>query len=199
VRLVENTQPNPKITLPADLHWLQSGIMQQTQLASDPSAHPSVPRIGHGYDVHRFVAGRPLVLGGVHVPHTHGLDGHSDADVVSHALADAILGALALPDIGHLFPNTDPAIRGIDSQLIVQQAVAEAATRGWRVGNADISIIAEQPKIGPHIAAMRQRLAASLGVDGSVVGIKATTHEQIGDLGRGVGIAAMAVVLLVVS
>ena len=156
-------------------------------------------RIGHGYDIHAFAAdpARPLVLGGVTLPDRPGLDGHSDADVVTHALADAILGALALPDIGHFFPNTDASIAGIDSQKILARAVEEAHRKGLRVGNVDLSIIAERPKIGPHLDAMKARLAETLGVTAGDVGIKATTNEKIGALGRGDGIAAHAVVLLV--
>ena len=156
-------------------------------------------RIGHGYDIHAFAAdpARPLVLGGVTLPDRPGLDGHSDADVVTHALADAILGALALPDIGHFFPNTDASIAGIDSQKILARAVEEAHRKGLRVGNVDLSIIAERPKIGPHLDAMKSRLAQTLGVTPEDVGIKATTNEKIGALGRGDGIAAHAVVLLV--
>lgn len=158
---------------------------------------PPVPfRIGHGYDVHRTVAGRRLVLGGVEIPSPTGLDGHSDADCLAHALADAILGAMALPDIGHFFPPGLEETRGMDSMLIVARAVAEARRLGWVVGNADCSLIAEKPRIGPHVPAMRERLAAVLGVTPDCVGIKATTHEKVGALGRAEGIAAHAVVLL---
>jgi 2-C-methyl-D-erythritol 2,4-cyclodiphosphate synthase len=153
-------------------------------------------RIGTGYDVHRFAAGRPLVLGGVSIPHERGLDGHSDADVLTHALADAILGALALPDIGHYFPNDDPAIAGIDSQKILARARAEAGRLGYAIGNCDVALIAEEPKIGPHLVAMRASLAETLGIEPSRIGIKATTHEGLGAFGRAEGIAAHAVVLL---
>lgn len=153
-------------------------------------------RIGHGYDVHAFAEGRPLVLGGVTIPAPRGLDGHSDADVLTHALADAILGAGGLPDIGHYFPPSDPSIRGIDSQLILQRAVAEVAALGYRVGNVDVSLIAQTPKIAPHLAAMKATLATSLGLPPSAIGLKATTHEGLGALGRAEGIAAHAVCLL---
>lgn len=153
-------------------------------------------RVGLGYDIHRFIEGRPLVLGGVTIPHARGLDGHSDADVLTHALADAILGALALPDIGHLFPNNDERIKGIDSQIILARAVELAAERGYEIGNVDIALIAEEPKIAPHLAAMRSRLAETLRTVPENVGIKATTNEKIGDLGRRAGIAAHAVALL---
>ena len=153
-------------------------------------------RIGHGYDIHRFVSGRALVLGGVTIPHEMGLDGHSDADCVTHALADAILGAMALPDIGHYFPNTDLRIAGIDSQKILAKAVQEAAARGYHVVNADLSIIAQAPKIGPHCEKMRAILARTLGVKPDCVGIKATTNEGLDDLGKGLGLATHAVVLM---
>ena len=154
-------------------------------------------RVGLGYDIHRFAPGRRLVLGGVEIPCEVGLDGHSDADCLTHALADAVLGALALPDIGHFFPNDDPTIEGIDSQEILRRAVAEAHKRGYHVGNVDVAVIAEKPKIARHIPAMKAVLAASLGVTSQDVGIKATTNERIGDLGRAMGIAAHAVALLV--
>jgi 2-C-methyl-D-erythritol 2,4-cyclodiphosphate synthase len=153
-------------------------------------------RVGLGYDIHRLVSGRKLILGGVEISADFGLDGHSDADVLTHALADAILGALALPDIGHFFPNTDPAIRGIDSQEILRRAVAEAKTRGYQVGNVDIALLAERPKLAPHIPAMKARLAASLGVTPAEVGVKATTNEGCDTVGAGQAIAAHAVVLL---
>ncbi len=153
-------------------------------------------RIGHGYDVHAFAAGRPLILGGVRIPHEQGLQGHSDADVLSHAIADAILGAMGLPDIGHFFPDSDASIAGIDSLLIVARAVKEAAEQGYAVGNVDVSLIAEAPKIGPHLKAMKVRLAEVLAITPGQIGIKATTHEKLGALGRGEGIAAHATCLL---
>jgi 2-C-methyl-D-erythritol 2,4-cyclodiphosphate synthase len=153
-------------------------------------------RIGTGYDIHRLVEGRPLVLGGVEIPYNKGLLGHSDADVLSHAIADAILGAAGLPDIGFYFPNTDPSIEGIDSQEILKRAVAEAEEKGLRLVNADSTLIAEEPSIGKHIAAIKQRLSQSLGIPATSIGIKATTNEGVGDLGKGVAIAAQAVCLL---
>lgn len=153
-------------------------------------------RIGHGYDIHRLVRGRRLVLGGIEVPSEVGLEGHSDADCLTHALADAVLGACGLPDIGHYFPPGDPACAGIDSQEILARAVAEVGERGWRIGNADLTLVAEQPRIAPHAGAMRARLAETLGVSTDAVGIKATTNEGLGAIGRGEGIAALAVVLL---
>ncbi len=154
-------------------------------------------RVGLGYDIHRLVAGRKLVLGGVTIPSEVGLEGHSDADVLTHALADAVLGALALPDIGHFFPNTDPKFRGMDSQEILRRAVAEAKTRGYKVGNVDIAVLAERPRLSPHINAMKVVLAKSLEVTVEEVGIKATTNENCDDVGAGEAIAAHAVAMLV--
>ena len=148
---------------------------------------------GIGYDVHRFAEGRKLILGGVEIPHTHGLDGHSDADVLCHAIADAILGAIGERDIGHHFPNNDPTIRGISSIEIVRKAASLVTGRGGRINNIDSTLIAEAPKIGVHIAPMKMALAGVLGIDVARVGIKATTNEGMGFLGRGEGIAATAV------
>jgi len=153
-------------------------------------------RIGHGYDIHRLVPGRPLVLGGVKFDTDYGLDGHSDADCVTHALCDAILGAAGLPDIGHLFPNTDPAFKDIDSQKLLQRVVAEITKLGFDVVNLDATIIAEKPKIAPRLAEMKAALARSAGLLPDEIGLKATTNEGIGDLGRGLAIAAHAVALL---
>ncbi len=148
---------------------------------------------GIGYDVHRFVEGRPLVLGGVEIAYSHGLDGHSDADVLCHAIADAILGAAAQPDIGHLFPNTDESIRGISSLEILRKVREHLATLGAVIQNVDSTLIAEAPKIAPHVVEMKSRIAAALELDPNRVGVKATTNEGMGFLGRGEGIAAMAV------
>lgn len=154
-------------------------------------------RIGHGYDVHQFAEGRRCVIGGVEIPSKLGLLGHSDADVLSHAIADAVLGAAALRDIGFYFPPSDPSCKDIDSQKIIQRAVAEVGKLGYKVSNVDCSIIAETPKILPHIDAMKKILAASLGVTEADVGIKATTNEKMGWEGRREGIGAHAVCLLV--
>jgi 2-C-methyl-D-erythritol 2,4-cyclodiphosphate synthase len=151
---------------------------------------------GLGYDIHRFAAGRPLVLGGVEIPHERGLEGHSDADVLSHAIADAILGALGERDIGHHFPDTDPSIRGISSLKILEKAADLARRSAARINNIDATLIAEAPKIAPHIFPMRERLAAALGLPAARVAVKATTHEGLGALGRGEGIAALAVATL---
>lgn len=153
-------------------------------------------RIGHGYDIHRTIAGRPLVLGGVRIPCDFGLDGHSDADCLTHAICDALLGAAGLPDIGHHFPNTDPAFKNIDSQVLLRRVVADLAARGWKIANIDSSLIAEQPKIAPHLAAMKAALAASTGLTPEQIGVKATTNEGSDDIGRGLAMAAYAVALI---
>ena len=153
-------------------------------------------RIGHGYDIHRTIAGRPLVLGGVRFDCPFGLDGHSDADCLTHAICDALLGAAGLPDIGHHFPNTDPAFKNIDSQLLLQRVVADLAARGWKIANIDSSLIAEKPKIAPHLAAMKAILAKSAGIAPEQIGVKATTNEGSDDIGRGLAIAAHAVCLI---
>jgi len=150
-------------------------------------------RVGIGYDVHPFQEGRLLVLGGVTIPHHLGLKGHSDADVLSHAIADAILGALGQPDIGYFFPPNDPSIEGISSLKILEKCAALVAENGMRIGNIDASLIAEAPRVMPHAAEMKVRIAHALGITPSQVGIKATTNERLGFIGRGEGIAAMAV------
>jgi len=152
--------------------------------------------VGIGYDIHAFApaeAGRKLILGGVEIPHAVGLEGHSDADVLCHAIADAVLGAVGDLDIGHHFPNTDESIRGISSLEIVRRSAAIVARQGGRIVNIDSSLIAEAPKVGPHLTAMRRNLAEALGIDPKRVGIKATTNERLGAIGREEGIAAMAV------
>ena len=150
-------------------------------------------RSGIGYDTHRFAEGRKLMLGGVEVPHVRGLEGHSDADVLTHAIADALLGAIGERDIGHHFPNTEEAIRGISSLEILQRVGEILAQKKCRIVNVDATLIAEAPKIGPHLEAMRGTISAVLGIDVLRVGIKATTNEGMGALGRGEGIAALAV------
>ena len=150
-------------------------------------------RSGIGYDTHRFAEGRKLVLGGVEIPHTRGLEGHSDADVLTHAIADALLGAIGERDIGHHFPNTEEAIRGISSLAILQRVGEILAEKKCRIVNVDATLIAEAPKIGPHLEAMRGTISAVLGIDVLRVGIKATTNEGMGALGRGEGMAALAV------
>lgn len=151
---------------------------------------------GLGYDVHRFAAGRPLVLGGVEIPHEAGLDGHSDADVLLHALCDALLGSVGLPDIGHFFPNTEERWRGADSRELLRLVVAELHGRGWYVGNGDLAVIAEVPKLAPYLDQMKQRIAEDLQITPDRIGIKATTNERMGFVGRKEGIAALATVLV---
>jgi 2-C-methyl-D-erythritol 2,4-cyclodiphosphate synthase len=153
-------------------------------------------RIGHGFDVHRLVPERALVIGGVTLPWHHGLLGHSDADVLLHAICDAILGALGLGDIGKHFPDTDPAYRGIDSSRLLAHVVVLAVQQGYRVGNLDATVVAQQPKLAPHIPAMVARIAEICQVEAGQVNVKATTTEQLGYTGRGEGIAAHAVVLM---
>ncbi len=153
-------------------------------------------RIGNGFDVHALVPGRRLVLGGVDIPFERGLDGHSDADVLLHALADAILGALALGDIGRHFPDSDPRWRGADSRVLLRHVAGLATEAGYRIGNVDVTVIAQAPKIAPHVAAMRTNIAADLDCDERCVSVKATTTEHLGFTGRGEGIAALATALL---
>ena len=153
-------------------------------------------RIGHGYDVHRLVEGRPLILGGVTIPWERGLLGHSDADVLLHAVMDALLGAAALPDIGHQFPDTDPAYAGADSRALLRRVGELIGQAGYKVGNIDATIVAQAPKMAPHLAAMAANMAADLGVETGCVNVKATTEERLGFTGAGEGIAAHAVCLL---
>lgn len=153
-------------------------------------------RVGTGHDIHRFEAGRPLVLGGVRVPYGWGLAGHSDADVLTHAIMDALLGALALGDIGRHFPDTDPQWKNADSLALLARVVEMIGEQGWQVGNLDAILLAEAPRLAPHLPAMRERLASALGVEADRVSVKAGTHERMGSIGRGEGIAATAVVLL---
>ncbi|MBQ6160439.1 MAG: 2-C-methyl-D-erythritol 2,4-cyclodiphosphate synthase [Oscillospiraceae bacterium] len=153
-------------------------------------------RIGHGYDVHRLVPGRDLILGGVKLEYPLGLDGHSDADVLTHAVMDALLGAAGLGDIGRHFPDTDPAYKGIDSQKLLAYVRNLLKEKGFRVGNIDVTVIAQAPKLAPHIPQMRENLAATLAVEASRINVKATTEERLGFTGRGEGIACHAVCLL---
>ena len=156
-------------------------------------------RVGQGFDVHRFAdpaAGRPLLLMGIQVPHDRGLEGHSDADVMLHALMDALLGDAGLGDIGQHFPDTDPAYRGADSALLLARVMQELRGRGWSVLNADVLLLGERPRLAPHREAMRLRVAPILGLDPADLNVKATTTEKLGFTGRGEGLAAQAVVLL---
>ncbi len=153
-------------------------------------------RIGHGYDVHRLVTGRPLILGGVTVSYSLGLDGHSDADVLIHAVCDALLGAAALGDIGRWFPDGDPSYRGIDSRVLLRKTVQMIAEKGFRVSNIDVTVIAQAPKLRPYIDEMRKNLSEDCGISVDQMNVKATTEEHLGFTGRGEGIAAHAVCLL---
>ena len=153
-------------------------------------------RIGQGFDVHALVQGRPLIVGGVHIPFDRGLAGHSDADVLLHALCDALLGATGLGDIGRHFPDTDPAFAGADSRVLLRRVATLVADSGLRITNVDSTIIAQAPKMAPHIARMTANIAADLGIDATRVNVKAKTTEKLGSIGRGEGIAAEAIVLL---
>ena len=153
-------------------------------------------RIGHGYDVHRLVEGRKLILGGVEIPWEKGLDGHSDADVLVHAIMDAILGAAALGDIGHLFPDTDDRYKGADSMNLLREVCRAVYEHGYRIGNIDSTILAQKPKLAPHIVSMRENISRTLNIDVSRVSVKATTEEKLGFTGEEKGIAAHAVCLL---
>lgn len=156
-------------------------------------------RIGQGFDVHQLVEGRKLIIGGVDIPYHKGLLGHSDADVLLHAICDALLGAAALGDIGRHFADTDAKFKNIDSRILLREVARLIAAQGFRVGNVDATIIAQAPKMSPHIAQMVHNIAADLGVASNVVNVKATTTEQLGYTGRGEGIAAQAVALLLVA
>ncbi len=154
-------------------------------------------RIGEGWDVHALVPGRPLVIGGVAIPYERGLLGHSDADVLLHAITDAVLGAAALGDIGRHFPDTEPRFQGADSALLLEEAARRAAAAGWSIANVDSTVVAQAPRLAPHIDAMRGRIAKALGLDLAQVNVKAKTAEKLGPVGQGQSIEARAVVLLV--
>ena len=185
MQVVEGSERNLKITRPGDL-----------QVAAALLGEALPMRIGHGFDAHRLVAGRKLILGGVTIDFELGLDGHSDADVVAHALTDALLGALGLGDIGRHFPDSDPAYKGIDSLLLLTRVAQLTDERGWRLGNADLTIVCQRPRLAPHLAAMQANLARACRVEPGAINIKATTTEKMGYTGRGEGISAHAVVLL---
>lgn len=153
-------------------------------------------RVGQGFDVHALVTDRPLIIGGVTIPHTHGLQGHSDADVLLHAVTDAVLGAAGLGDIGRHFPDTDPTYKGADSRVLLRAAWGKVREAGWRVVNVDATVHAQAPKIGPHAAAMVANIAADLEVEAGAVNVKAKTNEHLGYLGRKEGIAATVVALI---
>ena len=153
-------------------------------------------RIGHGYDVHRLVEGRDLILGGVKIAHKTGLDGHSDADVLLHAVSDALLGAAGLGDIGRHFPDTDPKYKGADSLVLLQVVAQRVKEAGYRVSNIDVTMIAQKPKLAPHIPQMRENIAAAVGIGADRVNVKATTEEKLGFTGEGLGMSCHAVCLL---
>ena len=172
--------------------WMELFLGQSpTRSYTDGMVH-----VGIGYDVHQLVAGRKLILGGVEIPHTKGLDGHSDADALMHAICDAILGALGEEDIGHFFPNTDPRWKDVPSKTFLEEAARQVLQRNGRIVNVDSTIIAQAPKVYPHIAAMKMCIADALGLREIQIGVKATTNEMMGFIGREEGIAAMAVVSL---
>lgn len=186
VAIVPSDASNLKVTHPGDVA-LAEAVLRAS------SGAPRYPRTGIGYDVHRFAEGRRLVLGGVEIPHTLGLEGHSDADVVLHAVSDALLGAAALGDIGQHFPPGDPRFKDADSRDLLRECVRLLRLGGWIPVNVDVTILAEAPKVGPHSLAMRNAIGACIGLDASAVGVKATTNEQMGFVGRREGIAAIAV------
>ncbi len=188
VRLVPGLDTNLKLTTPEDIRLAEALLTDRKET--------STMRIGHGYDVHKLVEGRPLILGGVTIPWEKGLLGHSDADVLTHAVMDALLGAAALGDIGGLFPDTDPAYAGADSIELLRQVMTRVRQEGYTLGNLDVTVLAQQPKLKPHIPAMRACLADACGVQIEQISIKATTEEGLGFTGSGEGMAAHAVCLL---
>lgn len=185
VALVPGEPANVKITTPDDLAGARARVV--------------VPRIGNGYDLHRLVTGRPLILGGVRIPFELGLDGHSDADIVCHAVTDAVLGAAALGDIGRLFPDTEAAWKDADSVALLRQAMGRVHDAGYRVGNVDVTVIAQRPKLLPYVPAIRDTLAAALGVGVEAVSVKGKTNEQVDSMGRGESMACHAVALLLAA
>jgi len=185
VRVVAGNERNGKITRSEDLRMAEALLSEEYAM-----------KIGHGFDAHRLVSGRKLILGGVTIEYELGLEGHSDADVVAHALTDALLGALGAGDIGRHFPDTDPRYKGIDSLLLLAEVHGLVENQGYRLGNADLTIVCQRPKLAPHIAAMQANLARCCKVPPASINIKATTTEKMGYTGRGEGIAAHAVVLL---
>ena len=191
VHLVLGAPSNFKVTRPDDLRLAEAVLRARLE------APMGQTRIGFGYDIHPLAVGRRLVLGGVEIPSPRGLDGHSDADVLLHALCDALLGAAGLPDIGSLFPNTDPTYKGISSLSLLHQVCERLAQESYHVGNVDLTLIAEAPKIAPHVPRMRALIAETLHIEPARVGIKATTNEGLGSLGRGEGIAAHAVAAII--
>ena len=188
VAIVDGEPANVKITTPEDL------AAARARATRAPA--PAAVRVGTGYDLHRLVAGRPLILGGVTIPFDTGLEGHSDADIICHAVTDAVLGAAALGDIGRLFPDTDAAWKGADSVVLLRQAMTHVQAAGYLVGNVDVTVIAQRPKLLPYLAAIRANLAAALGVTEGAVSVKGKTNEHVDSMGRGESMACHAVALL---
>ena len=193
VRIVQGEDTNIKITTQADMQWAEWSIQQK----DNKSLMPNGLRVGTGYDVHRFAGGRKLMLGGVHIPWDEGLAGHSDADVLTHAIIDALLGAASLGDIGRLFPDTDAEFSGISSLKLLARVRERLVERGLRIANLDATVMAEQPKLAAYISHMEETLAATLNLHRDLVSVKATTTEGLGFVGRREGIAAQSVVLLI--
>ena len=196
VKVIEGSERNIKITRPEDLILAKAILMEESRESFISAGESGLYSGGHGYDAHRLVAGRPLVLGGVTVPHDRGLEGHSDADVLTHALCDALLGAAGAGDIGRHFPDTDAKFKDISSLKILESVVEHVAEKGYGLQNADITVVAQKPKLTPYFAVMKENLAAACNTDMDVINIKATTTEGMGFEGREEGISAHAVVLL---
>jgi 2-C-methyl-D-erythritol 4-phosphate cytidylyltransferase/2-C-methyl-D-erythritol 2,4-cyclodiphosphate synthase len=189
VSVVPASQANLKVTHAEDIP-VADALLRAGRL-------PLPPRVGVGYDAHRFASGRRLVLGGVEIAHDQGLEGHSDADVLLHAIADAVLGAASLGDIGQHFPPSDERFQDADSQYLLREVARLAREAGWVPGNIDATVLAEAPRIGPHVPLMRERIASCLGLSPGAVSVKATTNEGMGAIGRGEGIAALATATLI--
>ena len=193
MKLTRGDYKNLKLTTPEDLLLARAAVEEEKRNEMEGSEGM---RVGSGYDVHRLAEGRALILGGVNVPFERGLLGHSDADVLSHAVMDALLGAAALGDIGKLFPDSDPQYQGADSLQLLAEVCRVVRRKGWEIGNIDATVIAQRPKLAPHIEKMRENIARACGIDTGRVSVKATTEEGLGFTGRGDGIAAQAVCLL---
>jgi 2-C-methyl-D-erythritol 4-phosphate cytidylyltransferase/2-C-methyl-D-erythritol 2,4-cyclodiphosphate synthase len=197
VHVVEGDPRNIKITTADDLATAKAAALQTSpeRLEGDGSGRRLI-RIGNGYDLHTLVSGRPLILAGVAIPFELGLDGHSDADIVCHAVTDAVLGAAGAGDIGRLFPDTDPKWKGANSIALLEGAMMRVREAGYRVSNVDVTVIAQRPKLLPYLESMRANLAAALGVDAGAISVKGKTNEGVDSMGRGESMAAHAVVLL---
>jgi len=197
VHIIEGDPGNMKITTPDDLATAEAIALQASRRSEGDAFSRCQMRIGNGYDLHRLVAGRPLILAGVTIPYDLGLDGHSDADIVCHAVTDAVLGAAAAGDIGRLFPDTDPQWKGADSIALLRGALAHVHAGGYRVSNVDVTVIAQKPKLLPYLQAMRENLASALQVEVAAVSVKGKTNEGVDSMGRGEAMACHAVALLV--